>query len=146
MYCSQTDIEADFKDITFDADSTVSNADLALFITSESNYIDSYISAKYVTPVIMANSPLAFELLKKICIFLVSDRVKSVLEIKTGNVGVDQKIKAQSSTRKPIADLDRIVDGKLRLIDCQIASSDDGLAFGITDSSYKPFSLNKQQW
>lgn len=144
MYCILSDIQSDFGDITFDADSKVTDTKVDEFIVSESNYIDSYISSKYAVPVVEANSPSAFALLKRICIFRVSDRIRNILEIKTGDNAINQDVKGQSRT--PSDDLKKIIDGKLRLIDAPLATTDDGLSYGLTDSSYKPFSLNQDQW
>jgi hypothetical protein len=145
LYCINTDIIADFAgSVSFTASSKVTLTDVNNYIASESNYIDSAISSKYLTPVIIGNSPLAFDLLKRICIFRVSDRIRNILEIKTGEKKTDQDTKGQS--RMPSDDLKKIIDGKLRLIDATLATSDDGLTFGIRQESYAPFDLNKQQW
>lgn len=143
-YCTLEDIQSDFAEIIFDADSKVTDAKVDDYIASESNYIDSYISSKYAVPVVEANSPMAFDLLKRICIFRVSDRIRNILEIKTGDDKINQDVKGQSRT--PSDDLKKIIDGKLRLIDAPLATTDDGLSYGVTDASYKPFSLNQQQW
>lgn len=145
MYCQLSDIEADFANsVTFDTTSKVTIANVASYIESESNYINSAIAPKYKTPVIEANSPSAFAMLKRICIFRVSDRIRNILEIKTGNDDINQDVKGQS--RNPNSDLKLLIDGKLRLIDAVIATSDDGVAFGLKDESYQPFKLNLDQW
>lgn len=145
MYCLLSDIQADFANsVTFDAVSKVTLNDVNAYIASESNYIDSAIASKYQTPVLVGTSPKAFDLLKRICIFRVSDRIRNILEIKTGNDDVNQDVKGQS--RNPNADLKLIIDGKLKLIDALIATPDDGVSFGVRDEAYAPFKLNEDQW
>ena len=145
MYCQLSDIVADFANgVEFTTTSKVKLSEVESYIESESNYIDSAIASKYQTPVIKATSPKAFDLLKRICIYRVSDRVRNILEIKTGNDDVNQDVKGQS--RNPNADLKLIIDGKLKLIDAIIATPDDGVSFGIRDEAYAPFKLNEDQW
>lgn len=144
MYCNLDDIKADFGKVDFTATSKVTSDQVESFITSESAYIDAYISSKYKTPVDENNSPQSFALLKRICIFRVSDRIRNILEIKTANQNINQDVKSQ--TRSPSDDLKMIIDGKLRLSDCELATTDDGLSFGVIDQAYKPFNLNDQQW
>lgn len=130
MYCTVDNIKADFASIEIEASGTkISIVQCEGIIASESNYIDSYLSSKYSMPAIEANSPSAFAMLKRICIFRVSDRIRNILEIKNGNDKIDQDVKGQSRT--PVDDLKRIIDGKLRLIDCPLAGADDGLSFGL---------------
>lgn len=144
-YCAISDIVADFSNsVVFDSDSKVTDAQVTEYIESESNYIDSYIASKYKVPVLEVDSPSAFAMLKRICIYRVSDRVRNILEVKTGDTNLDQDTKGQSRT--PTNDLKLIIDGKLSLIDAPLATTDDGLSFGVTSDAYKPFNLNTQQW
>jgi hypothetical protein len=144
LYCAISDIVADFGKITFDANSKVTDTQVTALIESESTYIDAYLASKYKMPVIELDSPQAFAMLKRICIFRVSDRIRNILEVKSGNTNTNQDVKGQSRTPKD--DLNRIIDGKLRLIDCPLASVDDGLSFGVINESYKPFNLSTDQW
>lgn len=143
-YCQTSDIKADFGEIEFSSTSKVTSDKVVELIASESNYIDSYLYSKYIVPIIEANSPLAFSLLKRICVFRVSDRIRDILEIKTGNSKNDQDVKGTSRT--PDEDLKKIIDGKLNLIDAQFRTTDDGLSFGVPDAIPFPFDLQKQQW
>lgn len=145
MYCQLSDIQADFANsVEFTASSKVTLTDVDNLIQSESIYIDSSICAKYQVPVVEVDSPKAFALLKRICIFRVSDRIRNILEIKTGNDDISQDVKGES--RSPSDDLKKIIDGKLRLIDALVASVDDGVAYGVRDEAYAPFKLNEDQW
>ena len=145
MYCSLDDIKTEFANsINLDSNPKLPATDIDNLIVSESNYIDSNIASKYLTPIDKNNSPLAYELLKRICVYLDADRIRNILNIKTGVQTLDQDVKAPNRTPKD--DLFSIVDGKLRLIDGIIATDDDGVAFGFQETEYKPFELNKQQW
>ena len=82
-YCTKTDIEADFKGISFGTDQAVKASELNTWIEQESNYIDARVSLRYISPVDATLYPEAFSILKRIAIFRVSDRVRNVIEIKT---------------------------------------------------------------
>ena len=143
-YCTLSDVQSDFGKIEFTSTSKITDTKVAEFITSESEYIDACIASKYAVPVDELNSPKAFAILKRLCIFRVSDRIRNILEIKTGNNTIDQDVKGQSRT--PRDDLKSIIDGKLRLVDCPLATTDDGVAHGLKDEAYAPFDLSQQQW
>ena len=56
--------------------------ELEELISQESAYIDARVSVKYATPILSESYPNAFLILKRICIFRVSDRVRNIIEIK----------------------------------------------------------------
>lgn len=148
MYCVVDDIRADFKDIVFNANSSVTESEVEKFIQEESAFIDSMICARYETPVVETSSPTAFLVLKRIAIFLVSDRVRHVLYVKTGRDASDQDTKGlRSLSRQPRKDLESIRDGKSKLADAQTVQDCIGFDVG-TDSSCSDmtFDTKKQQW
>ena len=147
-YCSVDDVRADFKDIVFNATSSVTQAEVEKFIAEESAFIDSMICARYIAPVIEADSPNAFLVLKRICIFLVSDRVRHVLYVKTGRDASDQDTKGlRSLSRQPRKDLEAIRDGKSKLVDAETVKECIGFDVGIERTcDDSTFDTTKQQW
>ena len=143
-YCVTADITSNFGDIEFSATSKVTTTDITNLIDSESNYIDSYLYSKYIVPVLIGTAPLAYALLKRICIFRVSERVRGILQIKSGETQLDQDTKAPLVN--PDADLKKIIDGKLSLMDATYRTTEDGLSFGVPDITLYPFDPAKQQW
>lgn len=148
MYCLVDDIRSDFKDIVFSATSSVTEDEVTKFIAEETAFIDSIICARYVVPIIEGTSPNSFLVLKRICIFLVSDRVRHVLYVKTGNDSKDSDSKGlRSLSRQPRADLNSIRDGKSKLSDATTQQECIGFDVGI-DSSCEDMRFNpsKDQW
>lgn len=147
-YCSVDDIRSDFKDIVFSATSSVTIIEVDKFILEEAAFIESMICARYNVPIIENDSPNAFLVLKRICIFLVSDRVRHVLYVKTGRDASDQDTKGlRSLSRQPRADLNSIRDGKSKLSDA--TSVEDCIGFDVgTDRTCEDmvFDPTKQQW
>lgn len=148
-YCTVDDIASDFKNITFSANSSVTDAEVQKFINEECAYIDGRICHLYETPIVEANSPVSFLILKRINIFLAADRVRHVLYVKTGMDNKDQDTKGlKSLSRNPQKDLDDILKGKLKLGDA--IAKDDCIGFDTSDEPNdccsNTFDVNKQQW
>lgn len=90
-YCEVVEVEADFKDMTFDDTSNVTKNDVEQFISESDALIDSYVGARYVTPVSSAGSGLT--LLKLLSRSLTAGRIKRIMEVKQEkNVDANQNI------------------------------------------------------
>lgn len=147
-YCTRTDILADFKGIKIDDTTAVTPKSLNEIIEQESNYIDARISNRYELPVDETTYPVAFSILKRICIFRVSDRVRNILEIKTGvtQKDSDEKYK-KNEIRTPNDDLDMIVKGDLLLIGVPLVATNGGVnSFNVDACVPHVFDTTKQQW
>jgi len=149
MYCEEQDIIDDFKDLVVSSSSIITNAKLQEWIDQESSYIDARISLKYVTPIDQILSPEAFKILKRICIFRTSLRVKNVLEVRSDASQANSEEKfADSAVRRFEKDLQMIADGNLPLIDATPKDSRKGVSSFTSKASGNCafFDVNKQQW
>lgn len=147
-YAVQTDIEAEFKGITFGASTAVTATQLAAWIDQESNYIDGKISLRYVTPVLIGTYPEAYSILNRICTFRVAERVKNKLEVKSNASQLDSEQKyVQNYVRTPNHDLEDIIKGNLLLKDVPLINS-NGLVeyFHVETGDCHQFDTSKQQW
>lgn len=147
-YCQVSDIQSDFKDIVFNTTSSVTDTEVEKFIQEEGAFINSMICSRYVVPVIENDSPNAFLVLKRIAIFLVADRVRHVLYVKTGRDASDQDTKGlRSLSRNPRKDLEAIRDGKSKLSDAVKVQECIGFDVGTDQTcSENLFDTTKQQW
>lgn len=157
MYCSVDDIKAEFKAIKFEpfdattgaVNTATTQEQLEEWITQESDYIDGIISKVYNTPIIEANSPKAFRILKRICIFRVSARVKNKNELKqeVNQKNSDEKY-LQNGVMTPNDDLKMIADEDLLLQDAEKIDNDGGFSSFATDNDTcgRKFNTCKQQW
>jgi len=144
-YCTVEEVGSDFKNITFSATSTVTDAEVQSFIDQESAFIDSMICSAYVVPITGAMSLL---ILKRIAIFLSADRVRHVLYTKTGKDDKDQDTKGlKSLSRDPRGDLKKIQDGTLKLGDAIALTDNIGFDTGdVPGCSENFFDVRRQQW
>jgi len=146
-YCVKADVLADFKALKVeDTDTAITTAKLNAIIDEETAYIDGCLAVRYVVPI---TAPAhAMLILKRICVFLVAERVKNILEVKTGSNQVESDQKQPfNSVRTPKNDLDDIAKGKIILIGVPLASSKLGVSSFNTDNCVKHVvDVTRQQW
>ena len=143
-YCTTSDISNEFKDITFDTDTSVTDTDVDSFIDQASSLINSFVSSKYEIPV-TGSGALLF--LKMICIWLVKARVISILSVKTPLDKTKQDPDSQKLYEQAISLLKQIKAGTLKLSDAVPASSDDGMtSFLMNEDVTYEFQLEMDKW
>jgi len=148
-YCTVEDVKSDFKNIQITTTSSVTIEEVEKIIEQECAYINGRICSLYKVPVVEASSPISFEVLKRINIFLAADRVRHILYVKTGRDNTEQDTKGlHSLSRNPRKDLDEILNGKLKLGDAE--SVEECIGFDVSvkanDCCDNTFDVNKQQW
>lgn len=146
-YATVTDIQNDWKKINFSASGAiVDTSKVAEMISDESAYINAWISNKYKTPILKADSPNSFAVLKRICIFRVSMRIKNILEVKTGeSQGSSEEKQKENYARTPNQDLKDIQKGTMQLTDA-LRSKNGVSSFTISAGVEHVFDVSKQQW
>lgn len=113
-YTTSTEVQADFKNITFSTTTLVTTADVVQFIAEIDALINSYVGMKYEIPVLADSEALA--LLKLFSRTLVADRIKKVLEVKQAtSTAVNQDVRGAYSTRDVMSALNSIKKGELKL-------------------------------
>ncbi len=151
-YCAVSDITDEFKGLVISNSGTaITTAQCTEWIEQESNYIDAKIGLRYVAPVAVGSYPIAYSILKRICIFRVSERVKNKIEVKANASQTDTEQKyIENYIRTPNYDLDQIVKGNLILKDVPLVNSDGGVAspcgVACDTSECHTFDVNTQQW
>lgn len=156
-YCTADDIRADFKGVKFlPYDSTpgaqntaTTEEQLEEWIEQESALMDGYIGKIYILPITLASYPSAALVLKRICIFRVSARVKNKNEVKaeSNQLNSDEKF-LDNRIRTPNNDLMAIGKKELLLLDVPLIDSAGGFESftSSSDSHGRKFNTNKQQW
>ena len=147
VYATVQDIQDDWKKINFNADKAIINeTKVQAMIEDESAYINAWISNKYQTPVLENDSPSSYAILKRICVFRVSERIKNILEVKTGEnqTSSDEK-QNKNYARTPNSDLKDIQKGQMQLTDA-IRSANGMGSFNIDAGVEFEFDVSKQQW
>lgn len=78
-YTTYTEVQSDFKDITFDNNSNVTSSDVTQFIAESDSLINSYVGQTYSVPVTSGDGLTFLKLLSR---SLTSARIKKILEVK----------------------------------------------------------------
>ncbi len=145
-YCTTTNVQEEFKDITWGTGNSILAARVTRFIQEASAHIEGKIGLVYQTPVDATASPKATLLLKAICIALVVKRLDPILNVKAPQTK-DSQQSGGKKERTPDDDLDDIVAGKISLIDVSKISSTDGVkSFAVTDGIEHVFTRDTKQW
>lgn len=142
-YCTYADVSGEFKSLSFSLTSLVTSSQVTQFITEASAYMDSKIGQKYVVPITGTTSLI---IMKTISIYIVCDRVRKILEVKTGDAGKDQA-GDKGETEMANAMINDIVKGDLNLIDSTLASSVDGVeSYTYDNSTSTTFDVGTASW
>lgn len=154
MYCTISDVKSEFKNISIPAVETagvsLSETLVNAWILQESEYIDGKLAVRYVTPVLSTYTS-AFEILKRIAIFRVCERIKNKLEVKSNVTQANSEEKySENYVRTPNYDLDQIAKGNIILKNVPLinSSGDVGSSCGVEcdTSTCHTFDVGKQQW
>lgn len=86
-YADVSDVQTEFKSVTFSGSSAVTSTAVTGFINQAEAWIDAQIGTVYTTPVSGSSSLL---ILKMTTVQLVKARITDILQVKTGDVKVDQ--------------------------------------------------------
>lgn len=144
-YAEVADIQTEFKDIAFDDDgSAVVTESVENFIDQAGSEIDARLSVRYIVPVTESSSALL--LLKQICIWLVSERIRDITEVKNVRPESDQDVKISTAARARKM-LNDIANGDIPLIGATMVTSADGVTSYVSANNI-PREWKKQdtQW
>lgn len=78
-YATSGEVESMFRDITIDADSAVSTADMTLFLENTTEIIEAKLSTLYVVPILVGTSPKSFKIVKQIQMNMVAGMIDDIL-------------------------------------------------------------------
>lgn len=107
-YTTYTEIQADFKSITFDASAgNVLQADVTQFIAEADALINSYVGTRYTVPVTSGEGATLLKLCSR---SLVTARIKKLLEVKSekqdgANQNITGVMLSPSAVMKILADI-----------------------------------------
>jgi phage gp36-like protein len=147
-YATAADISAEFKNITFDANSAVTDTEVTAFIAQEEAGINAVISNRYETPITGANSLLV---MANISIAYVAFRVAKILNLKK-DVPIPEKFIPQilnegAKYKEAKQQLMDIQSGKIILSDAVDRSSTQGVKSYNAENSIAPlWERDTNQW
>ena len=147
-YSEVSDIESEFKNITFDSNSAIEESEVNLFIAQEDAVIDATISNRYEVPITGSN---AIVVMRKISIAYVAYRVAKILNLKKDipipKEMISQSINEASTFRVAKKNLEDIQSGKIVLNDAVARSSEQGVKSYNASNSIGPlWERDTKQW
>lgn len=150
-YATEADIESEFKSITFSSTTSVTLAEITGFLSQADQEIDATIATKYLLPIDGANTK-ALELLKSIEISIVSDRVASIIKVKSSSQKVNQDPKSGRFSNWGRDMLKKISKGTVLLLnptgtEIDLVTTHDGIeSFNVDNNIPHEFDKGVDQW
>lgn len=129
-YCTVAQVEAEFKDVTFGPTTAVTSTDVTRFIEESDAEINGYIGSKYVVPIDATES---LKVVRRISILIVTDRIKEILRVKTGDDKVDQATRGGQLRAQAMAMLKAVLSSQIKLSDAVLNDSGDGVSSFAVD-------------
>jgi len=147
-YATTANIASEFKNITFDATSAVTDTEVSSFIEQEEAVIDATISNRYEVPV---TGTEALKIMKSISIAFVAYRVAKILNLKK-DVPIPEKFNPQvlnegSAFMKAKKTLSKIQSGGIVLNDAVARSLGQGIKSYNSENDILPlWERDTKQW
>lgn len=143
-YATASDIQNEFKNIDFSVSgSSVATAEVSEFISQAEGFINAKISNKYLTPVTGSES---VKILKNICIWMVTDRVKEILKVKNVTEDTDQGVREGSLYKRAMDMLKEIASGTLPLPDATAVTTSAMKSYASDNNLEYTFKKSTAQW
>ena len=145
-YAVVADIENEFRKITFDTTSDITDTRVQGFLDEAEAEINNCLDVVYVTPITGTKSKL---IVKRIEIAIVAARIASIIDLKQNT---QSKIIKQEFNKQNFADAARkqLQDLKSRIItldDAVLLNSDFGMSSQVDDDNVVPvFDKCLEQW
>lgn len=145
-YCTYTDVQADFKSISFTSVSLVTSSAVTQFILEADALINTYVGSRYRVPVTGATSLALMSLFSRT---LVADRVRGILANKQQtNTDANQQVKSDGfSVKNVMQSLNDIKDGIAFLSDATLLLDSAGFYSNNSARNVQPrMHKNRRQW
>lgn len=136
-YSTNAQVASEFKSITFSSSTSVTDTEVDRFIVEADEEINSQIGRVYVVPIVEADSPLAFPVVRMLSIWLVAERVREIMQLKSimptrlkqqGRMPLDSAERAREM-------LESIAARKMQLLDAKLKTTHGGVASFNSDNA-----------
>lgn len=142
-YCTYSDVQSEFKSASFTSSTPVKDTEVTEFIVQTDALINAMISNRYVVPVVTGTQSLS--LLKMISIQIVTERIKSIVAVKTGDEETSQDPNKQFLI-SPMEMLKKISEGDIDLIGAEESGSNGVKSYNSDYSIKHVFKKGCDQW
>lgn len=143
-YCTKDQVASEAKiAVSFSGATTPTSTKVDEIIAEVDAEIDAKVGRKYTLPIVGAATAL---ILRAISIALVTERVREIMEVKTGSDKLDQN-PAASTARDARKRLDAIAEGTFPLAQEVLASSSDGVrSYAVSNDLCPVMKKGVEQW
>lgn len=146
-YSQLSDIQNEFKSVTFSATSTPTDAVVTSFIAQADAEIDARIGLRYAVPVNTVSSPIAAVTLKRLSAWLTAARVREIIKVKTGDTQTAQGARDGDIGKMARDQLDQISKGLYLLSDAPLVNSTQAVqSFAYSNGEAFTFDKDSDQW
>lgn len=146
-YASLSDIQNEFKSVTFSSGSAPTDSAVTAFIAQEEAKLNARVGLKYVVPVDPTASPLSTLILRSISVHLVTARIKEILKVKAADPKADQDARGGDPKKHALTVIDKIVSGEMPLPDAVLVSTANGVrSFVVDNSEVQVFTKDNDLW
>lgn len=146
-YCTVADVQAEFKNVSFGTGTNVTSAAVTKFITEADALINSYVGARWVTPITGDADALA--LMSLYSRTLVSTRVRGILaNLQQTNTDANQQVKSDGFSAKDVMlGLEAIKQGQIQLSGATLLLDNAGFTSNNYQNGIQPsFNKGVKQW
>lgn len=148
-YSTKSEIESEFKNLTFGADTNVTENDVSAFIDEADALIDTHVGSRYVVPV-TSSSPSALKLMKLCSRTLVAARVRAIMAVKQAS-NQDANFEGRGAVGFNTSDVMKMLrdikDGKTDLSDGIALGTGGGFSSYTQANSISPVvKKDERQW
>jgi len=142
-YCTEAQVQAEFKELPITATSALKTAQIAEFIAEADSMLNAIIGTRYVVPVTAGNALVVMRMLSRA---LVANRVAGVLAIKTGVDKINQEA-SRMKTEEVLKMAREIAAGKIDFAGASSALTNGGVdSYTSSNDVERTFNRNTKQW
>ena len=148
-YALVADVADEFRKITFDSNSDITDTRVQGFLDQTEAEIDTTLAVVYVTPI---TGTQALLIVKRIEIAIVAARVAAIIDLKTNtlkssNVNIQQEFNKSHFAKAARKQLQDLKERLITLTDAELLNSDFGMSSETIDLGVEPvFDKCKDQW
>lgn len=146
-YCTASDVQADFKSVVFNSTSNVTSTAVTQFIVEADALINSFVGARWTTPITADASSLA--LMSLYSRTLVADRIRGILaNNQKTNTDANQQVKSDGfSVKDVMLALNAIKNGDMQLSGASLLLPNAGFNSNNYNNGVQPvFNKQVRQW
>lgn len=135
-YATASDVQAEFKDVTFSTSTAVSSTDVASFLEQEEATLNGLLSPVYTVPI---TGTMALSICKMLLIKLVKARIVAIMRVKTGGKTPDQGDSEDQTLREEVMTLiEKLVKKEMLLPDAAYATANGAVRSYVAENDIEP--------